>query len=259
LTQAGVALVTGGSRGVGRAIAETLAGRGFAVCVVSRTKADVGALSLPVDVTDRARVEEAASRAERELGPITLLVNNAGALDAVGPFWELDPDVWWSDVESHVRGAALCTRAVLPGMVERGQGRIVNVVGMLGQRGDGYASAYACAKAALFRLTDLLAAELEGTGVCAFCVSPGAVETEMTRRLADGEAGRRWLAEFHELDAKREWVSPDRGASLVARIAAGELDALSGRYLHVNMDLDALIRDADAVRAADRLVLRVRE
>jgi NAD(P)-dependent dehydrogenase (short-subunit alcohol dehydrogenase family) len=261
-----VALVTGGSRGVGRAIAAALAGRGAAVCLLARTSSEVeraaaelGGLGLAVDVTDRPAVEAAVAKAEGELGAVTLLVNNAGTLDAIGPFWELDPDAWWRELESHVRGSVLCTRAVLPGMVERGHGRIVNVVGLLGQFGDGYASAYACAKAALFRLTDLLGAELEGTGVHVFCVSPGAVETAMTKRLAESAVGRRWLPEFSELAASGGWVSAQRGADLVARIAAGELDALSGRYVHVSMDADRLIRESDAIREADRLVLRVVE
>jgi NAD(P)-dependent dehydrogenase (short-subunit alcohol dehydrogenase family) len=113
-----------------------------------------------VDVTDQAQVEAALQSAASELGPVTLLVNNAGTLEAIGPTWELDPDVWRGDIESHLRGALLCARAVLPTMIARGEGRIVNVVGMLGQQGEPFVSAYVCAKAGLFRLTDCLAAEL---------------------------------------------------------------------------------------------------
>jgi len=123
-----VALVTGGGRGVGRAIAEDLAGAGAAVAVTARSADQLAekvrrveaaggrAVATPGDVTDRAAVEGAVAMAERALGPIGLLVNNAGTAAALGPFWETDPDVWWRDAEVHVRGAVLCARAVLPGI-----------------------------------------------------------------------------------------------------------------------------------------------
>jgi NAD(P)-dependent dehydrogenase (short-subunit alcohol dehydrogenase family) len=244
-----VAVVTGGSRGFGLAVAELLAARGAAVRTLAR--------ATNVDVTERAAVERAIASFERDAGPITLLVNNAGTLDAVGPFWQIDPDVWWREVETHLRGAALCSHAVLPSMVDQGRGRIVNVVGLLGQAGDGYATAYACAKAALVRLTELLTVELEGTGVRAFCISPGAVRTAMTEGLASTDEGRRWLPEFAELAETDGWLSPQVGAELIARIATGELDPLAGRFVHVNMDVDALLTDADAIRESERLLLRI--
>ena len=263
-----VALITGGSRGVGLGIAQALADAGTAVCVVSRTADQVeeaaaglrssGATALPLvaDVTNRGAVATVVDTVERELGPITLLVNNAGTLAALGPFVETDPDVWWHDVETHVRGAILCTRAVLPQMVARGAGRIVNVVGMLGQDGSPYTSGHASAKAALFRLTDCLASELRGTGVSVFAVSPGPVRTEITTRLAESADGRRWLPEFADLPDD-EWLPASRGGELVVRLARGDGDVLSGRYLHVYQELDELVANADAIVADDRLALRV--
>jgi NAD(P)-dependent dehydrogenase (short-subunit alcohol dehydrogenase family) len=258
-----VAVVTGGSRGVGRGIAEVLASQGAAVCIMARTASeveaaadDIGALGLGLDVTEPQAVKDAFHLIEAELGPVTLLVNNAGALHAIGPLWEADPETWWRDSESHLRGAFLCTHAALPRMVERGSGRVVNVVGMLGQMGDGHSTSHACAKAAMFRMTDCLAHELEGSGAHVFCVSPGPVRTAITERLAESAEGRRWLPDFAEI-GESEWLSPEECGELVARIATGELDRLSGRYLYVGLDLDEAAAQADAIRADDRLVLRL--
>lgn len=263
-----VAVVTGGSRGVGRGIADAVAGAGASVCVLARTAdqvesaveeirlAGAQAIGLTADVTDRVRAEAALQNVADELGPVTLLVNNAGTLEAIGPLWQLDADVMWRDIETHVRGALHCTRAVLPAMLAGGGGRIINVVGMLGQQGEPYVTAYACAKAALFRLTDCLAAELRDQPVTVFCISPGLVRTEMTRRLADEAGGRRWLPAFREAPP-HAWRSPEEAGQLVVRIARGDADALSGRYLHAVLDLDEFIANVDEIETADRLALRL--
>lgn len=266
--QAQVALVTGAGRGVGRAIAMTLGNAGASVCVTARSEGEVAqaaqeirqgggrSLGLRCDVTDRAAVRRAVETTAGELGPITLLVNNAGTLDALGPFWETDPDLWWRDVEVHVRGTQLCTHAVLPSMLERGHGRIINVVGMLGQRGEPYVTAYACAKAALFRLTDCLSREVAERGIKVFGISPGPVRTEMTVRLAESEEGRKWTPYFAELDDDG-WTPAEEGAQLVARLAGGEADTLSGRFIHVERDLAELVGRAADIESEDRLVMRM--
>src|SRR4051812_19175503 len=136
-----VALLTGASTGIGRHLAEGLASRGMTVAGLSRgadrltaAMAEVAAatggrtLAVPADVTDRAAVEAAAAQVLEELGHIDLLVNNAGLMDAAEvPVWEADPDQWWAVVTSHVRGAQLLARAVVPGMVARGSGRVVSL------------------------------------------------------------------------------------------------------------------------------------
>jgi NAD(P)-dependent dehydrogenase (short-subunit alcohol dehydrogenase family) len=133
-----VALVTGASRGVGQELARAIAADGgFDVAIAARS--DLGAtaelvegsgrraVALSLDVTDASSVAAAVDRVERELGPIELVVNNAGTDRAFGPLWKADPELWWADVEVHLRGTFLVSSAVLPPMLERGAGRVINV------------------------------------------------------------------------------------------------------------------------------------
>jgi NAD(P)-dependent dehydrogenase (short-subunit alcohol dehydrogenase family) len=134
-----VALVTGGGRGIGQAIAERLAAAGARVAVTARSVAELDetvsainargghARALPADVTDQAAVDSVVNDVEQTLGPISVLVNNAGVLGPVGLIWEVDPEEWWRCIEINLRGAFLYARAVVPRMIERQRGRIVSV------------------------------------------------------------------------------------------------------------------------------------
>jgi NAD(P)-dependent dehydrogenase (short-subunit alcohol dehydrogenase family) len=262
-----VAFVTGGGRGVGRVMAEALAGEDFAVCVAARTAAEVeataaaieagggGALALTVDATDGPAVEEALATAERQLGPIDVLVNNAGSARAIGPVWEVDPREWWQDIESSLRSAFLCSRAVLPRMLERGSGRILNVSSYVALRPTPYISGYAAAKAALLSLTEALAASVDGTGVRVFAVTPGRFRSELMRHLMDSEAGKRWLPGIGE---GGRWVESERVARLVVFLATGKGDELQGRFLHALDDLDELLERADEIVRDDLFTPRLR-
>ena len=133
-----VAVVTGGSRGIGRAMAESLLGAGAAVAVTARNEQQVReaasellesvggrVIAVVGDVTSEADTVRMVAEVEDQLGPIDVLVNNAGASGPVGPAWQVDPDEWWGAIETNLKGPFLCNRAVLPSMVERGQGRII--------------------------------------------------------------------------------------------------------------------------------------
>ncbi|HZQ35771.1 MAG TPA: SDR family NAD(P)-dependent oxidoreductase [Dehalococcoidia bacterium] len=260
------ALVTGGGRGIGRAIAQALAAVGAAVDVLARGEAELAetrglieaaggrCLVLPADVTDRAAVEAAFARAETEFGSIDLLVNGAGSHLAVGELWDVDADAWWTDIETNLRGPFNCCRAVLPGMIGRGRGRIVTIASGAALEPRPYSTAYAAAKAAVLRLTDSLHAAVQGRGIAVFAIHPGGVRTALTERILNVEAGRAAYPHWQTLD----WQPPERAAALVVAIAAGRADALGGRYLDATDALDALLAHAGEIVRDDLYTLRLR-
>jgi NAD(P)-dependent dehydrogenase (short-subunit alcohol dehydrogenase family) len=262
-----VAVVTGAGRGIGRAVAERLAGSGAAVGLVARsevqleeTGASIGekggqAIILTADVTEPASVEQMVARVQRMLGPVDLLVNNAGKCDAIGPLWEVDLEAWWGDIRTNLLGTALCSRAVLPSMVARRSGRIVNVSSYAAVRPSPCMTAYGSAKAAVLHLTNSLAAETEKYGVSIFAITPGTVRTALTEQLTDSAAGRKWLAPI----PPERWLSPERVAELVVFLASGQADRMSGRFIHVLDDVADLARRADVIERDDLYVLRLRK
>jgi NAD(P)-dependent dehydrogenase (short-subunit alcohol dehydrogenase family) len=232
-----VALVTGASTGIGRSLVDGLAARGAAVAGLARNEerltaamaevaeaSGVRTLAVAADVTDRAAVEAAVARVADELGRVDLLVNNAGVIDAAEvPVWEADVDQWWDVVASHVRGAQLMVRAVVPGMLARGHGRVVNLASGMSTRANRDYSAYSVAKTGLMRLTEALDLSLQGSGVHTFDVAPGVVDTPMTRSM---DMWRDFT----------DWTPPEQVVELVVAIARGELDAWSGRLLRAGAD-----------------------
>lgn len=241
------ALVTGGGRGLGRAIARHLARAGARVALLARTSSQLeeaaaaiesdGGRALPIvaDVTDREAVEAGVAEIERTLGPISILVNNAGLAGPYGPIGHVDPDDWWRSHAIHVRGTLLCMSAVLPGMRSRGAGRIVNIASKGGIVVAPNLSSYCVAKATVIRLTEHVDAESKGAGVRAFVVQPGTIATDMARdSLADPEA-RRWvpfLIEDLEKMVRRDPAPDlDRLGTQIVAIASGRCDALAGAYL----------------------------
>jgi 3-oxoacyl-[acyl-carrier protein] reductase len=260
-----VAIVTGGGRGLGREVALALARAGAAVGIWARSADEVervadevagtGGRADPasVDVTDQAAVEAAARRVEEELGPPALLVNNAGTLRAVGLPWEVEVEDWKADVDTSLLGSYLCARAVLPGMVERGSGRIVNVASNVAVRPAPHQSGYAAGKAGVLSLTEALAAAVAGRGPAVFAVSPGYVETALTRGMHEAAAGEPWADGL----ASGKTVDPERLTDLVLLLASGRADGLTGRYLHALDDVDELLRRAEEVRRDDLHVPRL--
>jgi NAD(P)-dependent dehydrogenase (short-subunit alcohol dehydrogenase family) len=258
--QGQAALVSGGGRGIGREIALGLARDGMRVGLLGRSREPLDAtltacveagaataMAVPADVTDPDAVRAAVATVERDLGPVDLLVANAGLRDrtAARP-WEADPDDWWRVVETNLRGVFLLDRAVLPGMVARGRGRVLHVGSGMGQRPHPDWSAYSVSKAGLSRLTDSLAAALDGTGVTVLEVSPGLVRTDMTETMW-GPAD------------EQPWNPVQRIVDVVRRFARGDLDALTGRFVHAARDdLDALLAAEKTIRERDARTLRLR-
>ena len=262
----GVAVVTGGGRGVGRAIALRLARDGRPVAVLARSTDELAesvglveeaggvALARPVDVTDGDAVAHAFREVEETLGAVELLVNNAGSAVALGPAWEVDPEVWWRDVETSLRGAFLCARAALPGMLERGRGRVINVSSYVAARPSPYLSAYAAAKAALLSFTEALAAECAAAGIAVFAATPGHVRTALIHHMLASEEGQRWLPDVRDSRP----VDVERAADLVSFLASGRADRLSGRFLHALDDVAGLAERAEEIVADDLYAVRLR-
>lgn len=243
----GVALVTGGSRGIGRALAAALTRAGVDVAVTGRDAAALqqavhegdAALALPGDAASPADVAAAVAAAQDALGPLDLAVANAGRFATGGVLWESDPDDWWRDVEVNLRGVALLAHAALPGMVARGQGRFVALGSGFGNAVTRHGSGYGVSKTAVHRLVESLGTELAGTGVTAFTLSPGRVRTDMQLGFPEGFAAANPDFLVPPPDG---YVPAEAVAALLLRVGRGELDPLSGRYLHVTTDLEAALQ-----------------
>jgi NAD(P)-dependent dehydrogenase (short-subunit alcohol dehydrogenase family) len=263
-----VAVVTGAGRGIGRAVALALAQAGAKVAALARTQSEIeetaalikksgGAQAFAVDVTDTSGVRRAMETIEAALGPVDVLVNNAGQLGRIGPFVESDPGEWWRVFDVNVRGPMLCTRAVLPGMMARGRGRIVNIAS--GVLPYPYLSAYGTSKTALVRFSEILAAETRARGVHVFAIGPGTTRTAMSEHSLTSEEGRRWIPWFGRIFTEKLDVPMERPVQLVVDLASGRADALSGRYVTVFDDLDALLLRAPEIEREGLYSLRVRK
>jgi NAD(P)-dependent dehydrogenase (short-subunit alcohol dehydrogenase family) len=241
------ALVTGGGRGIGAGIARALARDGWDVVVGARSGAQVQTVAgetggewVQVDVSDRGSVERMVAEARE----VDLLVANAGVSEghAQRPSWEIDLDDWWQVYEVNVLGVHLCCRAVIPGMLERGRGRIVITGSGAAYLPGGQSTAYAPSKAAVCRYGEMLANELAGR-IPVFFFSPGLVQTELTAGVSD--------------DAP--WTPPELAPELVRRLSSGRYDALAGRYLHAEHDdVDELLGRIDEIRERDLNEIRLR-
>ena len=240
-----IGLVTGGGRGIGANIARELAAAQMRVVVSARSREqvqavadDIGGIAVVGDVSRRDDVE----RMVDEAGPVDLLVANAG-IGNRGIAWELDPDEWWEVFEVNVLGVHLCCRAVIPGMLARGSGRIVIVGSGAAYLPGATETGYTSSKAAACRYGETLSNALAGR-IPVFVISPGLVRTEMTAGNIPDDA---------------PWTPPECAPRLVRALASGRFDRLSGRYLHAEHDPpEELERRIDEILEHDLNAIRLR-
>ena len=232
-----VALVTGAARGIGRAIAEALAAKGHAVVLgdlledEAREAAEEiggGAVAVRLDVTDTDSVRSAVT----SLGPVDIVVNNAG-WDELRPFLETDEAFWDRVIEVNLKGCLRVTRAVLPGMVERGFGRVVNIGSDAGRVGSSMESVYSGAKGGVIAFTKTIAREVARSGVTANAVCPGPTDTPMVRQMA-AEGGGTLIDSLKKAVPMKRLGEPEDVAAAVAFLASEEAGFITGQTLSVS-------------------------
>jgi NAD(P)-dependent dehydrogenase (short-subunit alcohol dehydrogenase family) len=248
-----VAVITGGGRGIGRAIARRFAAEGAAVLVTARTESEIRAVVAEITaqggraacvVADVARESDCArivAAAEQQLGPVSILVNNAGGYGPVKPVEEIAPDEWDTVIATHLRAAFLLMRLVLPGMYARGSGAVVNISSLSAKSAFAWGSPYAAAKAGMLGLTRVAAAEAARRGVRINAICPGPVpETKMSKDLGHALAERLGLDPDKQLAGFLEGILQGRGqtadeiAAAAAFLASDDASAIIGQSLNVD-------------------------
>lgn len=245
------ALITGGGRGVGAAVARALAREGAAVMVAARSGDEVArvardlaqdgawAWSAAVDVADPSSVERLVEAARVAMGRVDILVNGAGVASAAS-LEKTTIEEWDRLMAVNARGAFLCLRAVLPGMVERGWGRVVNIASVAGLRGDRYIAAYAASKHALIGLTQSAAAEVASAGVTVNAVCPGYLDTAMTHASIARIVQKTGRTEAEALDAilatnpQRRLIPVDEVAAAVRFLCGDAARSITGEALIID-------------------------
>jgi 3-oxoacyl-[acyl-carrier protein] reductase len=242
------ALVTGGSKGLGREIALRLAAAGMRIGVLARTETEVEAIVADIKgkggeafplITDVLRLDSLQVAVERFANwaqGIDTLVCAAGRLKAIGPFEAVDAEDWWLDLKTTVGGSYNSIRASLPSLRASKRASISILIGPGHQQELAFASGYATGQAALARMVETLDKELKGAQIPIYAVNPGLVPTPLMNHLLASEEGRRWLPRFTEAFAEGKEVGPERAAEVIAWLAFRRPRELSGRVVSALLD-----------------------
>jgi len=242
------ALVTGAARGIGAAIARTLATEGARLTLLGRSREKLAALAqalpgehgfVPADVASEAQVRAAFEEARAARGPVAILVNNAGQAESA-PFGRTTPELWQRMLAVNLTGTFLCTQAALPDMLAAGHGRVVNIASTAAQKGYAYVSAYVAAKHGVLGLTRSLALEVARKGITVNAVCPGYTETDILResiakvvtRTGRSEAQAR--AGFASGNPQQRIVQPEEVADAVRWLCGDAASAITGQAISVS-------------------------
>lgn len=242
------AIVTGGARGIGRAIAKSLVQHGAAVTLLGRDRASLtetaGALGAGVtadvaDVTDAEAVRAAFARAVERVGPVTILINNAGQAQSA-PLHRTDAQMWQRLIAVNLTGTYHCIHTALPGMLAAGQGRIVNIASSAGQVGYPYVAAYCAAKHGVIGLTRSLALETATKGITVNAVCPGYTDTDIVRetianiREKTGRSEAEALAALVEHNPQGRLIRPEEVANAVLWLCLPGSESITGQSIAVS-------------------------
>jgi NAD(P)-dependent dehydrogenase (short-subunit alcohol dehydrogenase family) len=248
-----LALITGGGRGIGRAIAFTFARAGAHVALVARTEAEVASVAAEIkhecgvetlhatcDVADANDVTRVFSLCQERFGrACDILVNNAGIAESA-PLVKTDDELWQRHLAINLSGTFYCTRAALPAMIARGWGRIINVASIAGKTGAPYIAAYAASKHGVLGLTRSVALEVATKGVTVNAICPGYVDTDMTTRALErieattGRSAAVALEAIKHQSPQQRLVTPEEVAALALLLASDEGRGINGQAINVD-------------------------
>ena len=247
-----IALITGGGRGIGRAIALAFAREGARIAVAARTteqiervaaeirsECNVEALAVACDVSQRESIAGAFSQVKETFGDVDILVSNAGIAESA-PLVKTDDELWQRHIAINLSGTFFCMRAALPAMIERGWGRIINIASIAGKTGAPYIAAYSASKHGVLGLTRSVALEVATKGITVNAICPGYVETEMTRNAVEiitaktGKKAEEALDAIKRMSPQNRLIEPEEVAALALLLASDEGRGITGQAINVD-------------------------